>query len=97
MLETMIYEIRLNGFDRIKAEIEEKQNIKKTLENSVASLENTIKFTRNSKKTNYTEFKNLIRETDTMMFIGDVKTSFLIDFNHLESSERSVLHQQRNS
>jgi len=68
----MIYEIRLNGFERIKAEIEEKQLIKKTLENNVASLENTIKLTKNSNKTNYTEFKNLIRETDTMTFIGDV-------------------------
>jgi hypothetical protein len=68
----MIYEIRLNGFERIKAEIDEKQIIKKTLENNVASLENTIKLTKNSNKTNYTEFKNLIRETDTMTFIGDV-------------------------
>jgi hypothetical protein len=72
----MIYDIRLNGFDRIRLEIEEKMRLKKEIENNISSLENTLKHTRNSSKMNITEYKNLIREIDTMTLLGDVKINF---------------------
>jgi hypothetical protein len=72
----MIYDIRLNGFDRIRLEIEEKMRLKKEIENNISSLENTLKLTRNSSKMNITEYKNLIREIDTMTLLGDVKIYF---------------------
>jgi len=73
----MIYNIRSNGFDRIRVEIEEKQKIKKLIENNIANLERTVKFTKNSTKINLMEFYNSIRERDDIILIGEVKSTII--------------------
>jgi len=71
-LEVMINDIKLNGFNRIKAEVEEKMKIRNILENNVNSLENTLKILRSHNKCSDVSSSKLLKEKDVLMLTGEV-------------------------
>jgi hypothetical protein len=71
-LELMINDIKLNGFNRIKAEVEEKMKIRNILENNVNSLENTLKILKSHNKSSDVSNSKLLKENDLLMSTGEV-------------------------
>jgi hypothetical protein len=72
VLESMISEIKLKGFNRIRQEIEDKTQDAKILQNNVSSLENSLRIVRNHTKNCGQSNDILLKENDKMMIAGDV-------------------------
>ena len=68
----MITDIKLNGFNRIKAEVEEKIKIRSLLENDVNSLENSLKILKSHSKSSDVNNSKLIKENEMLYYTGEV-------------------------
>jgi hypothetical protein len=74
----MITDIKLNGFNRIKAEVEEKIKIRSLLENDVNSLENSLKILKSHEKSSDVYNSKLINENEILYYTGEVIIFLLI-------------------
>jgi hypothetical protein len=74
----MITDIKLNGFNRIKAEVEEKIKIRSLLENDVNSLENSLKILKSHGKSSDVNNSKLIKENEMLYYTGEVIIFLLI-------------------
>jgi hypothetical protein len=72
----MISEIKLNGFDRIKQELEEKMTYKAYLENNVSSLENSLRILKTHFKHCGNLNNKLLKENDILYQTGDVRKNY---------------------
>lgn len=69
-LEHLIGEIKFNGFDKIKQEIEDKKKIKMIIQNRVDTLKNQLKVYNSQKKLFGNENTKLLNETNLFNQLG---------------------------
>ena len=68
----MISEIKSNGFNRIRQEIEDKSQEQKILQYNVNSLENSLKIIKSHFKHCGHESDSMLKENDKLIIMGDV-------------------------
>lgn len=84
MLEGLINELKIDGFDKVKSEIDIKINEKKTLERNIDTLKNSVKIIKEERKKYGNQNTKLLNENDMFLNSGDVRIYIYNLREHIE-------------
>jgi hypothetical protein len=85
ILESWIKDIKVNGFDKSRKLIDERELLRKNLENNVNTLKNALKLGKEQLKQYGNNNTKLMDEKDRLLTFGDVRIYII---TYIESSKR---------